>query len=217
MTRDWVRWHQDYESPKSSLARRLRVVRRELRRALTDAPSGVDGSRYLVSMCAGDGRDVLPVLAEQDRGRGVRAVLVELDPVLAQRARTTADELGLAGVEVRTADAGTTDVYLDWPRAQLLLVCGVFGNVPVEDVRRTIASLPCLLAAGGIVIWTRGRAGDAHDPSLDIRTCFTDHGFAELSFTSPADATFRVGMHQLAGRSADRPPLQPGTRLFRFV
>ncbi|MFB9848794.1 SAM-dependent methyltransferase, partial [Micromonospora andamanensis] len=90
MTKDWLRWHQDYDSPNSSLARRLRVVQHDLRRALTESPHDEHGARRLISICAGDGRDVLPVLAEHDGGRTVEALLIERDPALSQRARTAA-------------------------------------------------------------------------------------------------------------------------------
>ena len=71
---DWVEWHRGYDSPTSPLSRRLEVVRRDLRRALGTSPSEPGGTRRLVSICAGDGRDVLPVIAEHDRR--VRALLV---------------------------------------------------------------------------------------------------------------------------------------------
>ncbi|MEU8299035.1 class I SAM-dependent methyltransferase [Micromonospora sp. NPDC048909] len=217
MTTDWIRWHHDYDAPSSSLARRLAVVQRDLRNALADAPCGEHGVRRLVSICAGDGRDVLPVLAEPGRGRDVRALLIELDPTLSRRARESAVDLGLSEVEVRTADAGAADTYQQVERAQVVLACGVFGNVTVDDVRRTVAALPALLAPGGIVIWTRGRPDDGPDPSLEVRACLADHGFAELAFTSPTDARFRVGMHQLVEHPAHPPTLRPGTRLFTFV
>ena len=197
VSKDWVRWHQEYDAQGSSLGRRLEVVRRDLRRALGTSPSDPDGTRRIVSICAGDGRDVLPVIAEHDRR--VHALLVELDPGLARRARETADDLGLSRVEIRTADAGQAGTYLDVRPAHILLACGVFGNVGDDDVRRTVAALPTLLVAGGIVIWTRARADDGSDPSQWIRGLFAEHGFTELSFTAPDDARFRVGMHRLAG------------------
>ncbi|GAB3825260.1 class I SAM-dependent methyltransferase [Dactylosporangium cerinum] len=211
MNRDWVRWHQEYDTPGSALDRRLEVVRRDLRRALGTSPAEPDGTRRVLSICAGEGRDVLPVIAEHDRR--VRALLVELDPTLARRARETADDLGLSGVEIRTADAGQADTYLDvWP-AHVLLACGVFGNVSADDVRRTIAALPTLLVAGGIVIWTRARGDGGSEPAQEIRALFAEHGFTELSFTAPEDARFRVGMHRLAGTA--RPGALSG-RLFTF-
>lgn len=217
MTKDWRQWHRAYDDPNSSLARRLQVVQRDLRRALTQAPRGEDGVRRMISICAGDGRDVLPVLAQHDSGRAVEALLIELDPTLSQHARMTATNFGLPRVEVRTADAGATDTYLGIAPAHVVLACGVFGNITFNDVRRTIAALHALLVADGIVIWTRGRADDGRDPSLEVRTRFSEHGFSEMSFTSPADARFRVGMHRLAARPADVSPLRPATRIFSFI
>jgi hypothetical protein len=217
MTRDWLEWHEQYDSRGSALARRLDVVQEELRRALTGGPAEPDGSRRLISMCAGAGRDVLPVLADHRAGAAVRALLVELDPTLADHARDTAVRLGLTAVSVRTADAGTLDPYRDFVPAHVLLACGVFGNVPVADAERTIAAMPALLADGGIVIWTRGQFDDGPDPSLHLRGCFLDTGFTEVSFVRPDDAHFRVGVHRLSSRPESALPSGPDARLFSFV
>jgi hypothetical protein len=218
VTRDWLHWHQHYNSPDSSLSQRLGIVQNNLRRALTVAPCGADGVQRLLSICAGEGRDVLPVLAEEGRGPQVRALLLELDPILSQLARNTASMMGLSHVEVRTVDAGITDTYRNEPSTHLILVSGVFGNITASDMRRTVAVLPFLLEDGGIVVWTRSSRRAESDPSLVIRTCFSDHGFTELSFRSTADGVFRVGMHQLAARPEDtRRPIQSGLRVFTFT
>ncbi|MDY7090655.1 MAG: class I SAM-dependent methyltransferase [Actinomycetota bacterium] len=192
-TRDWVRWHDEYDIPGSSLARRLEVVQGFLR-PLLDRP------RRVISMCAGDGRDVLPLLPS-----GSRAVLVEWDPALAERARQSAP----SGVTVVTGDAGITDPYGPVAPAEVLLACGVFGNIPYADTCRTIGALPTLLAPGGTVVWTRGGSAAA-----EVRDAFARSGFDELAFSEPADARFRVGLHRLR-----RPPepFAPGVRLFTFV
>jgi hypothetical protein len=217
VTRDWLQWHEQYDSPGSGLARRLEVVQRELRRALTDAPTDENGTHRLISMCAGAGRDVLPVLAGHPAGAAVRALLVELDPTLSDQARETAGRLGLAAVSVRTADAGTLDPYRGFGPAHVLLACGVFGNVTVDDAERTIAAIPVLLADDGIVIWTRGQFDDGPDPSLHLRGCFAGTGFTEVSFTRPADARFRVGVHRLSRRPVPAVTLGAGDRMFTFV
>lgn len=217
MSKDWVQWHRDYDEPTSSLARRLRVVQRDLRRALADVLPDGTGQLRLISICAGDGRDVLPVLAAHHSARGIRALLVELDPRLADRARTTASELGLPTVEIRIADAGITNPYLDITPAHVVLACGVFGNITVGDARQTITTLPSLLTPGGVVIWTRGRNDDGTDPSQLIRELFTEHGFTELSFTAPSEARFRVGAHRLENPPTNEAPLRPGIRMFAFT
>ena len=56
---DWAAWHDDYDRPGSSLAIRLAIVQDLLRRALDCAPVG---PIRMISMCAGQGRDILEVL-----------------------------------------------------------------------------------------------------------------------------------------------------------
>ena len=198
MTRDWHAWHAHYDDPESSLSRRLTVVREALRSLLVAAPGPV----RLVSLCAGDGRDTLPVVAET--GAAVSGVLVELDPELAARARASAP----AGIEVRTADAGTTAAYADACPADVFLACGVLGNVTDADMVRTVAALPSLLAAGGHVIWTRAGA-----KAEDVRAKLARAGFVEVTYIDDDD-DFRVGVHRWPGPDGVAPTDQ---RLFDFV
>jgi hypothetical protein len=214
VSRDWHAWHEAYADPSSSLSRRLEVVRSQLRSLL----SGADGPVRLVSMCSGDGRDTLPVLAES--GADVDAVLVELDPELAETARAAAHDLGLDRVAVRTADAGTTDSYVAAGRADVLLACGVFGNVTDDDIAVTVARLPSLMASGGHLIWTRGcrvpedPSGFEGDPSELVRGLLGMVGFEEVAFVRPDDAGFRVGVHRWPGAEAT---FEAGVRMFTFV
>lgn len=208
----WLDWHREYDDPSSSLSRRRRVVQSYLRQILAELPPSGDPIR-LLSMCAGDGRDVLEVLASLRSGPPVQALLVELDPELADRARVQASRLELADVLVRTADAGLSASYAELAPAHVVLACGVFGNISFADVRRTIDALPGLLCSGGQVIWTRGRGADEPDASRAVRELFAERGFTELGFTAPDDARFRVGRHR-----HDRPPAtELPARLFRFI
>ena len=73
----WVQWHERYEDPDSGLSRRLRLVRRHVAEALdTAAPGPV----RVLSLCAGEGRDLLGVLPGHPRREDVTATLVELEP-----------------------------------------------------------------------------------------------------------------------------------------
>lgn len=215
--RDWHAWHEQYDDRGSGLARRLDVVRHEVGRGLSWLETeGVDHPR-LVSMCAGDGRDVLPVLANGHPT--VAATLVELDPELAERARADADRLGLAEVAVRNADAGLLASYRGCGPAHVMMACGVFGNVADGDVVRTIEALPHLLAPDALVVWTRGNrvtgpSSSDDDPSERVRAAFLEHGFCEVAFVRPEDATYRVGVARLTD-----PPRDPvdDLRMFTFV
>jgi hypothetical protein len=204
----WVRWHDEYGDPNSPLSARLGEVKRQLRTALDDAPTG---SLRVVALCAGRGRDVLDVLEEHPRRRDVAARLVELDPQLANDAATTARERGLSGVEVVVADASITDSYDGAVPAQVVMVCGVFGNISLNDIATTIATLPSLCAPHARVIWTRHRR--APDRTGEIRTMFRDNGFAERAFVAPEEFVYCVGTCELV-RSPDA--FTRGVAMFTF-
>jgi hypothetical protein len=73
---DWLDWHAAYDDPSSSLNVRLRRVRQHLSEAIVRAPAG---PVRLVSLCAGQGRDVIGVLPGHPRRDDVHAILVESD------------------------------------------------------------------------------------------------------------------------------------------
>ena len=214
MSRDWRAWHEQYDDPTWSVSRRLEVVRGQLRTLLAER----SGTGRIISICAGDGRDVLPVLAEASPA--TEALLVELDPELAARARRTALDLGLERIVIRNDDAGTTDAYRGCVPADIVLACGVFGNVTDADVERTVRALRTLLHENGHVIWTRGAnvpddpTGRTGDPAQQVRHVFERAGFQERAFVRPDDASFRVGVHRLTGRPD---PYVPGVELFTFI
>jgi hypothetical protein len=206
--RDWQQWHRDYEDPSTSLSRRLTVVRRHVFDALStprEAPIRV------LSLCAGDGRDLLPVLADSTAPTEF-TVLVEKDPVLAETARRTAADAQLEGVTVITGDAGDPAQFATAHPVDLLLLCGIFGNISEQDIRTTVAATPALLRDAGTVIWTRG----SRDPDLrlSIRRWFEQAGLHETAFDSePTGFGVGVGVKPPGvGAEASIPD-----KLFRFI
>ncbi len=239
----WVRWHEAYEDPGSALSVRLRLVQAGVRAVLDGSPPG---PIKIVSLCAGQGRDVIDVVAAHPRRADVDALLVELDPALAAFARTRA-----AGPAAANADAGTTTAgptttttgpaaatasttaagaseggrirvleadasvarhFADAVPADLVLVCGVFGNISDDDIATTVAALPSFCSPGASVVWTRHRRPPDKTPA--IRALFTGAGFVEEAFDAPEGLVLAVGRHRL-----ERPPsaFDPGLRLFTFV
>ena len=211
----WVRWHQAYEDPCSALSLRLRLVQDGVRAALDRHPAG---PLALVSMCAGQGRDVIDVVAGHGRRADVRALLVERDPSLVAFARKRAADAGVgAQIEVVEGDASSVRTYAGFLPADLVLTCGVFGNIRDEEIRGTVSRMPSFCATGGTVIWTRHRRPPDLTPS--VREWFSLAGFEELSFVAPAGRVLSVGCHRLSGNpcSARSSALDPDLRLFEFV
>ena len=160
---DWVEWHRDYDDPGSLLSRRGELVQGHLRAELERAPAG---DVRLISLCAGQGRDVIGALTGHPRRGDVRARLVELDERNVALARQAAQAAGLHGVEVLQADAGITDAYAGAVPAQIVVACGVFGNITGSDIQATVAALPSLCAPGALVLWTRHRLPPDLTPAI---------------------------------------------------
>jgi hypothetical protein len=203
---DWQAWHTKYDDPESALSRRLEAVQAQVRAALDRAPAG---PVPVISLCAGQGRDLIDVLEDHPRRGDVQARLVELDPELSAFARGRAS--GLDQVEVITGDASLTDQYVGMVPAELVLLCGIFGNITSADIERTVATTPQLCRTGATVIWTRHR----DEPDLVPTVCdwFEARGFERVWVSAP-EADFGVGAHRFTGVPK---PLVTGQSLFSFV
>lgn len=208
-TSHWWRWHDDYADPDSALSRRLATVVERTKEAVDACRPG---PITLISACAGQGRDVIAALAGHERREDVRGLLVELDSANAAASATGVQAAGLPGVAVLEADAGRTDCYLGYVPADVVLLCGIFGNIPDTDIRRTIKNASSLSAAGATVIWTRHR--QPPDLTYAIRDWWAESGFKEIAFDSPPDESFAVGVQRLADTSG---AFQAGVRLFTFT
>lgn len=203
---DWVAWHDDYDSD-TPLRRRLHIVQGHIRAVLAEnAASPI----RVVSMCAGEARDLLGALERVTR-RDIVGRLVELDPDLADIARSGCTALGLDGIEVVVGDAGRTQAYAGAVPAELVLACGVFGNISDEDVERTVRALPSMCRIGGTVIWTRHRRTPDVTPA--IREWLAESGFEEVAFEAVPDSPGAVGVARYTGPPR---PLMEG-ELFTFT
>jgi hypothetical protein len=205
---DWVEWHRDYDDPGSLLSRRGELVQGHLRAEIERAPAG---DVRLISLCAGQGRDVIGVLSGHPRRDDVRARLIELDGRNVALARQAAQVAGLDRVEALQADAGITDACAGAVPAQIVLACGIFGNITGGDIQATVGALPSLCAPGALVLWTRHRVPPDLTPA--IRSWFAGAGFREEAFDTSHDGFMSVGAHRLTGEPA---PLVLGQRLFTF-
>jgi hypothetical protein len=186
------------------------VVQLRLGERLAAAPPG---PIRVISMCAGQGRDLLGVLPAHPRRADVMSVLIEIDESNARWAREAAARAGLRQFEVVEADAAITDVYASYVPADVVLACGIFGNISDADLEGTVRHLSMLGRTGMAVIWTRHRLEPDLTPRL--RGWFADSGFEELSFDALENENkYSIGVVGLVG--APR-PFQAGFRFFSFT
>lgn len=207
VSRDWQAWHDAYEVEDHPLQARLAAVVALLTGAIDAAPPG---PLRLASLCAGDGRDVVRALGDHPRRSDVQVRLVELDAGLADRARAGLAEAGISG-SVVVDDAGHSSVLADVAPVDLLLLCGIFGNVADDDVRRTVAAVPTLCRSGAVVLWTRHRRTPDLTPT--IRRWFDAAGCTSISLRTEGTGLhgWAVGAERLGPATPHRPD-----RLFTF-
>jgi Putative methyltransferase len=210
--RDWYAWHADYDRPGSGLSQRLGWVRERIRVALDAAPPG---RVRAISLCAGQGRDLIGVLATHPRRGDVTARLVELDPRNTAVARRLAAGAGLTGVEVVTGDASLASQYASLVPAYLVVACGLFGNMTDADIEATIGYCTALCATGGTVVWTRGRRWRNGDRDLVPQVCgwFEERGFTRQWMSDP-QYPHCCGAHVFTGSPS---PLDEHAVMFTFV
>jgi hypothetical protein len=132
-------------------------------------------------------------------------------------------------VRIVEGDASQSRWYVDYVPADLVLVCGVFGNISAADITGTIQALPGWCKPQGHVIWTRHRRPP--DATPGIRADFAAAGFTELAFVAPEGTVMTVGHHRLDGVNAvgrldgadgadgadGSVPFDPDRTLFDFV
>jgi hypothetical protein len=167
----------------------------------------------VISICAGQGRDLLGVLPAHPRRGDVASVLVEIDHANAGWAREAAARAGLRRFDVVEADAAISDVYAPYVPADVVLACGIFGNITNEDLEPTVRSLSMLCRTGASMIWTRHR----NEPDLtpQIRRWFGESGFEELSFDGlENESRSGIGVVRLVNAPL---PFRPGFRFFTFI
>ena len=170
------------------------------------------GPVRLISACAGQGLDVIGSLTGHARADDVRALLVEMDAHNVEVARAQAAAAGLAGVTVVHGDASVTSAFRGAVPANVLLLCGIFGNISHDDVRTTVAAASSLCAPGAVVVRTRHRRPPDQTPS--IRDLFAEAGFDEIAFDSPGEDRFAVGTHRLV---ADPLTYDDDLKMFTFL
>ena len=207
--KDWNLWHKHYDKTNSDLALRLRVVQEQINEIL---PEKLENNYQIIDICAGDGRDLIPVLAKYPNSRLVNSFLVEIDKELSDKSKDLATHENVTNISFVASDASLSAVYIDDIPADLILLCGVFGNISDTDVEKTISNLSMFCKSGTKLIWTRNRREP--DATPRIRKLLIDNDFSELVFIAPDNNTYAVGVNEFKGTPK---PFDKLTKLFTFI
>lgn len=210
MSKDWFAWHDNYRT-RPRMRQRLQIVRENLATCLNACPPG---KIQVVSVCAGDSRDLTGTLFDHPRTADVQARLVELDERLVECGRTAAEAAGLGEqLEFIQGDATISSVYEGAVPADIVLLCGVFGNIPEEELPRLMETLAYLCKPEAFLIWTRDLFEDSEHRLAIIRELLQKSGFEEVNFRMTLTGNMGVGTHRYLGQTL---PLPKDKELFVF-
>lgn len=207
---DWYAWHRRYDDC-SEMRERLQAVQLQITAAIDASRSGVI---RILSICAGDGRDVLGALAGRPDQRDIMTTFIEVDSRLVESGSTAITAAGL-GHHCRyiRADATAAATYDGLVPVDIVVAAGILGNLAPPDVEQFIASLRWLCRADAFVIWTRNLdVSDGRRQVSAIRRTFRRNGFRQHALIRTASHV--VGLHRYAGIPLTRPQ---DTVLFQFA
>ena len=209
---DWSAWHKQYDS-FPNLEARLRIVREQIVATLDDCPAG---PIQIISICAGDGRDLIGALQNHSRRDNVTAALLDQDAESLARGRLAAAAAGLEQqLRFINADATLAANYAGMVPADLVLLSGFLGHMRHGDVPGLIRSLPMFCKTGGSVIWNRHLVlYDGRQQVRVIRELFRQSAFAEVHHEATAPDGFAVSRARFTGQPVTLDTMRV---LFEFV
>jgi hypothetical protein len=205
----WTNWpERAYKQRRYQ--QRLAAVQEHLAKRLDTTPAG---PVRIISICAGDGRDLLGVLETHSRRSDVCAWLVEqsLQSVNAGCAHASALDLAYA-VRFLHADATLYATYQVIGLADIVLLCGVWGHVPVHERTSVIRALTCLCKPGGTVIWSRAVAKGI-ERLEQIQSLFVAPSWERIELSFTPDNSWAVAAHRYRGPVVNLPT---DGRIFHF-
>jgi SAM-dependent methyltransferase len=209
--RSWAAWHHVYDNPQSRFSVRLRLVQAELRRLLDASPPGTPLT--VVSICSGQGYDILGVLENHPRAGAVTTVLVDSSAANARAALARAERDGIPNVRTVVGDAGLADTYRDVPRADVVIVVGCWHYLDDDDLPAIGPMLTQICAPGAAVVWSEGCGPENRRPIEDYERALTASGFRTVDRAASPPVNFEVYVAQLV----DAPnALEVGRRFFTF-
>src|SRR5690606_15461460 len=185
---NWQKWHDKYKSD-DNLKNRLLAVQKAIKSCL---PKDNNEIYTILDLGAGDGRDIAEALKNYPKPANIQGLLVEIDEVLAAQAMQAMQNAELTNLKVIVGDASSIKNSASTVPVDLVLLCGIVGNISDEDVEKAIKALPMLLKPGGKVIWTRNRREPDKTPV--IRELLKSNDLDEVQYIAAENSIYGIGV-----------------------
>jgi ubiquinone/menaquinone biosynthesis C-methylase UbiE len=207
---NWSGWPElAYQRP--NYRERLRVVQEQLAECLDQAPHN---PLRLLSICAGDGRDVIGVLQSHRRREDVEAYLVELNGQSVSEGVKNVRGSGLENVvKFIHADATEYSTYKNLAPCDIVLICGVWGHVTANERANLIHALALFCKPSGKVIWTRKISKGEHMLKV-VQSQFDEASWTLVRQSSTSDNKWAVCTYRYHGPALEVPA---NGRIFSFA
>ena len=207
---EWNDWHDAYQDTTSELAGRMMAVRQHVAAIVADAPAG---PVTVLSICGGQGRELIGALEDHPRKTDVRGRLVELDGDNTAFAARWSAEVGLTGLEIVTGDASLSAAYEGLAPIDLVVISGVFGHLSNDDRLHLIDFTRQLCHAGTGVVWTSHQSHDG--PAEWLRRAFREREFEELEHAVVPGDDFQLTVTRSVYTGTQQ-PFDPHEKIFTF-
>ncbi len=197
----WSGWPEKAYQ-REGYQQRLQAVEEHLGECLDEAPAG---PVRILSMCAGDGRDVIGAVRSHRRRKDIAAWLVELNSQSVELGKGYSVNAGLdRTLKFINADATIYSTYRSIGPADIVLVCGVWGHVPAHEKTLLVRAISTLCKPGGAVIWTRGTSKGI-GRVREIEALFAGSWWEKERVTYTADAAWAIATYRYRGPAHELP------------
>ena len=111
-------------------------------------------------------------------------------------------------------DAGYAKSYQDIPRADIIIFCGVFTHLSIENTEKVIKFFPKICKPGAIIIWTQNLKINADTTIDQTMNMFLKYNYSQETFVQNESMNAIVASNKYLG---DLEILNKEEKIFEFI
>jgi len=173
----WTEWHEEAYNDINSLPyQRTEIVKDLINKYLSE----IDKNIVVISIGAGQSRDILPVLIGRKDNDRITTYLIDTDIECLNYAKNYAKDNNIINVHIVDMDGSLVKNYKDIPKADLIIFCGMMTQKNTDEVKNLANNIKLICNEDAQIIWSRhGYDGDYSTP---FRNVFNENSYKELDF-----------------------------------
>ena len=173
----WTEWHEEAYNDINSLPyQRTEIVKDLINKYLSE----IDKDIVVISIGAGQSRDILPVLIGRKDNDRITTYLIDTDIECLNYAKNYAKDNNIINVHIVDMDGSLVKNYKDIPKADLIIFCGMMTQKNTDEVKKLANNIKLICNKDAQIIWSRH--GYDKDYSTPFRNVFNENFYKELDF-----------------------------------